>query len=88
MTPGDVSQVRLFCRCGQKMRITPDMYGRAGRCVSCGQKLWIPRREDIAPNTTRIDLKDHPELLRKTGDAPRVVTKAKSTSAEKPSPLS
>ena len=85
MTPGSVSQVRLFCTCGQKMRITPDMYGRAGRCVSCGQKLWIPRREDIAPNTTRIDLKDHPELLRKTGDAPRAAAKAKSTSTEKPS---
>lgn len=29
----------LWCECGQKMRITPEMLGAAGKCVKCGREV-------------------------------------------------
>jgi hypothetical protein len=33
--------------------------------VACGQKIRLPFRDEIPPDTTEIHLKDHPEFLRK-----------------------
>jgi hypothetical protein len=29
----------LWCECGQKMRITPEMLGASGKCVKCGSEV-------------------------------------------------
>ena len=60
------SELRIYCICGQKMRVKPDMYGKPGRCVACRQKIRIPNREEIPEGVKEIYLKDHPELLRKS----------------------
>jgi len=56
--------VHIFCLCGQKMRVSEDMYGRRARCVACGLKIRIPRFEEIPEGTTEIYLKEHPEFIR------------------------
>ncbi|HIJ64731.1 MAG TPA: hypothetical protein HPP77_02165 [Candidatus Hydrogenedentes bacterium] len=53
--------LRVFrCECGQKMKVTPEMLGKAGRCVHCGRVVtptagnappMPPRRSDAAPAT-------------------------------------
>ncbi len=60
------SELRIYCICGQKMRVKPEMYGKPGRCVACRQKIRIPKREEIPEGVKEIYLKDHPELLRKS----------------------
>ncbi len=59
------NELRIYCICGQKMRVLPDMYGKPGRCVACRQKIRIPTRDELPPGTTELYLKDHPEYLRK-----------------------
>lgn len=59
------TELRIYCICGQKMRVQPDMYGKPGRCVACRQKIRIPNREELPPGITELYLKDHPEYLRK-----------------------
>lgn len=59
------AELRIYCICGQKMRVQSDMYGKPGRCVACRQKIRIPTREELPPGTTELYLKDHPEYLRK-----------------------
>jgi len=59
------AELRIYCICGQKMRVQPDMYGKPGRCVACRQKIRIPTREELPPGITELYLKDHPEYLRK-----------------------
>ncbi len=59
------AELRIYCICGQKMRVQPDMYGKPGRCVACRQKIRIPAREELPPGITELYLKDHPEYLRK-----------------------
>ncbi|HOK09866.1 MAG TPA: hypothetical protein PLT82_09620 [Candidatus Hydrogenedens sp.] len=58
-------ELRIYCICGQKMRVQPDMYGRPGRCVACRQKIRIPHRDELPEGITEIYLKDHPEFLRR-----------------------
>ncbi|MCP4639145.1 MAG: hypothetical protein GY851_01860 [bacterium] len=73
MTENGPSQLRIFCLCGQKMKVGSDMYGRPGKCVACRQKIRIPSADEVPPGTTEVHLKDHPEFLRKTlhrADAP------------------
>lgn len=62
--------MRIYCICGQKMRVSEEMFGRNGKCVACRQKIRIPRQDEIEPGTRELYLKDHPEFLRKTRRAP------------------
>jgi len=65
MPSSDVAPLRIYCVCGQKMKVSADMFGRPGKCVACRLKIRIPTPDEIPPNTDVIHLKDHPELLRK-----------------------
>jgi hypothetical protein len=58
------SEVRIYCLCGQKMRISSAMFGKPGKCIACRQKIRIPLPEEIPGDGDEIYLKDHPELLR------------------------
>lgn len=62
-TPG--LELRIFCICGQKMRVSSTMFGRPGKCIACRQKIRIPRLDEIPDDTSEIYLKDHPEFIRK-----------------------
>lgn len=62
-TPG--MQLRIFCICGQKMKVSSTMFGRPGKCIACRQKIRIPRLDEIPQDVTEIYLKDFPEFLRK-----------------------
>lgn len=68
-TPG--MQLRIFCICGQKMKVSSTMFGRPGKCVACRQKIRIPRMDEIPTDVTEISLKDFPQFLR-TPKAPVV----------------
>mgnify|MGYP007061388550 CR=1 FL=1 len=59
--------LRIVCLCGQRMKITPAMYGKAAKCVSCHQKFFLPDSGEISPGMGMLYLKDHKELLRRTG---------------------
>ncbi|NUM55287.1 MAG: hypothetical protein HUU46_16700 [Candidatus Hydrogenedentes bacterium] len=65
MPSSEVAPLRIYCVCGQKMKVSEDMFGRPGKCVACRLKIRIPTPDEIPPNTDVIYLKDHPELLRK-----------------------
>lgn len=58
-------ELRIFCLCGQKMKVTPSMYGRPGKCVACRQKIRIPRIDEVPAGVSELYLRDHPEFLRK-----------------------
>ena len=58
-------ELRVYCVCGQKMKVTEDMFGLPAKCVACRRKIRIPARDDLAPDVHEIYLKDHPEFLRK-----------------------
>jgi len=70
MPSSEAAQLRIYCVCGQKMKVSEDMFGRPGNCVACRQKIRIPRPEEIPANTTELYLKDHPEFLRKVKHRP------------------
>lgn len=80
MPTGGTMELRIYCICGQKMKVSESMYGRPGKCVACRQKIRIPRLDEIPPDTNELYLKDHPELLRK------VRKPAESTTAEPVTP--
>jgi len=65
MGEGALTKLRIYCVCGQKMKVSESMFGLPGKCVACRQKIRIPFRHEVPPDTTEIHLKDHPELLRK-----------------------
>ncbi len=60
------SELRLVCICGQRMRISPAMYGKPGKCVSCKQKIRVPKEDEIPTGVTVISLDEHPEFLRRS----------------------
>ena len=70
MPPAITVELRIYCLCGQKMKVSAAMFGRPGRCVACSQKIRIPKPEELPAGLTDIYLKDFPEFLRKT---PRLV---------------
>ncbi|MBN2311399.1 MAG: hypothetical protein JXR94_20650 [Candidatus Hydrogenedentes bacterium] len=70
MPKSEIDELRIYCVCGQKMRVSSDMFGRPGKCVACRQKLRIPRPEELEPDTHEVYLKDRPEFLRKTKHRP------------------
>ncbi|MCX8064522.1 MAG: hypothetical protein N3G21_05040 [Candidatus Hydrogenedentes bacterium] len=74
------TELRIYCICGQKMRVKPEMYGKPGRCVACRQKIKIPSREEIPGETKEIYLKDHPELLRKSSSKEKSIPLGDTTS--------
>lgn len=58
------SHLRIYCICGQKMKISEKMYGLPGKCIACRQKIRIPTQDEVPSGANEIYLKDHPELLR------------------------
>lgn len=77
MGESTVTELRIYCICGQKMKVSEAMFGLPGKCIACRQKIRIPHRSEIPPDATDVYLKDHPELLRRTlpafaplGDSP------------------
>lgn len=58
------THLRIYCVCGQKMKVLEKMYGLPGKCIACRQKIRIPYRDQIPEGATEIYLKDHPEFLR------------------------
>lgn len=66
------AKLRIYCICGQKMRVSSNMLGRPGKCVACRQKIRIPRLDELPGDGSgyyEFYLKDHPEFLRKPADA-------------------
>ena len=57
--------LRVYCICGQKMKVSESMLGQPGECVACRQEIRIPTLDEWPPNTEEVHLKDHPEFLRK-----------------------
>ncbi len=55
---------RIYCLCGQKMRVAPEMHGKPGRCVACRQRLRVPHLHELPEGCTEIRLENHPEFLR------------------------
>jgi hypothetical protein len=60
------ARLRIYCICGQKMKVSEDMYGLPGKCIACRQKIRLPRLDEVPEGATEIFLKDHPHLLRKS----------------------
>ena len=63
--PPSTTELRIYCICGQKMKVSPGMYGLPGKCVACRQKIRVPRPEQLSASTSEVHLKDHPQFLRK-----------------------
>ncbi len=69
MAKGRSRSLRIYCLCGQRMKVSEAMYGQPGKCIACRQKIRIPRQDEIDPEVTELYLKDHPEFLRKSKPA-------------------
>lgn len=68
MPESSPAKLRIYCICGQKMRVSATMLGRPGKCVACRQKIRIPRLDELPGDGSgyyEIYLKDHLEFLRK-----------------------
>lgn len=59
------AELRIYCICGQKMKVSESMFGLPGKCVACRQRIRIPTRGELSPGTTAVYLKDRPEFLRR-----------------------
>jgi hypothetical protein len=70
MPTGDVADLRLFCICGQKMKISAQMFGRSGKCISCKQKIRVPHPDELPEDCTDVYLKDFPQFLRRAKRPP------------------
>jgi hypothetical protein len=70
MPDGQVTKLRIHCICGQKMKVSAELFGRPGKCVACRQKIRIPNLDELPPNTDEVFLKNHPEFLRKSKARP------------------
>lgn len=86
MPEGGTEHLRIYCICGQKMKVSESMYGLPGKCIACRQKMRIPRLDEIPSGTFEIHLKDHPEFLRKP-KAPRTRDKKRSRPPREEPPL-
>jgi hypothetical protein len=64
MVQSDSDSLRIFCLCGQKMRVSSAMFGKPGKCIACRQRIRVPRRDEVAAGTTELHLNEHPEFLR------------------------
>ncbi len=86
------SHLRIYCTCGQKMKVLEKMHGLPGKCIACRQKIRIPTSKEIPEGATEIYLKDHPELLRETKPSSKMSSKERQAQraldAAKPYPKS
>lgn len=64
MPPSDTAEIRIYCICGQKMKVAPSMLGRNGKCVACRQRIRIPRADELPGDGSPVYLKDQPQFLR------------------------
>jgi hypothetical protein len=69
------------------MKVSESMFGFRGKCVACRQKIRIPTREELDPDTTEVYLKDHPEFLRKPGSLSRRLVEKKLAAEKRNAPL-
>ncbi|NIA13845.1 MAG: hypothetical protein GWP08_07165 [Nitrospiraceae bacterium] len=74
--PSEVAkELRIYCICGQKMKVSETMFGLPGKCVACRQKIRVPSLEELPDDCAVVYLKDHPEFLRRgrrrSGDEPK-----------------
>ena len=65
-----ITHLRIYCVCGQKMKVSEEMFGRPGKCIACRQKIRIPEWDEVPDGVEEIYLKDHPEFLRKVSTNP------------------
>lgn len=70
MSEASPTEFRIYCLCGQKMKVTRSMFGKPGKCVACRQKIRIPNDEERPPGNAALYLADHPEFLRVPGEVP------------------
>ncbi len=75
------THLRIYCVCGQKMKVLEKMYGLPGKCIACRQKIRIPKRNQVPEGATEVHLKDHPEFLR--GSRRRADEAVKEKAAQK-----
>jgi len=82
MSDGKSTGLRIYCLCGQKMKVSTAMLGKPGKCVACRQKIRIPTLDEFPDESNVIHLKDHPEFLRqpKRDSTPAVEASPDSTS--------
>lgn len=64
MEGAELEPFRIYCLCGQKMRVAPEMHGKPGKCVACRQRIRVPHVDELPEGCREIHLKDHPEFLR------------------------
>ena len=57
-----ITHLRIYCVCGQKMKVSEEMFGRPGKCIACRQKIRIPYLDELPVGAEEIYLKDHPEF--------------------------
>lgn len=79
------TELRIYCICGQKMRVSEAMFGLPGKCVACRQKIRVPRADELPQGASEIYLKDHPEFLRKgkhRSPAPEATAEAEEAETE------
>ena len=79
-------EVRLFCSCGQKMRVHPAVESLPGRCVSCHRKFWTPRLDELPADAEEVRLPDHPEWQRAPGERTRPVPAEAKPATPPPAP--
>ena len=82
MAKADDGQLRIYCVCGQKMKVSPEMYGRPGKCIACRQKIRVPLSDEIPEGAREIRLTEHPEFLRRTRIEPIKVVPPPTDEAE------
>ena len=71
MTDKNHKELRVVCLCGQKMRVTPEMYGRPAKCVACHLKWFVPDKYEALGAARHVYLAAHPQLLRRPGQFQR-----------------
>lgn len=71
MPDAETAEIRIYCICGQKMKVGPAMLGRNGKCVACRQKIRIPRADELPPGGRPVYLKEQTQFLRLSTPQPR-----------------
>ncbi len=61
--------LRVYCKCGQRMRVTDAMMGQIRTCVACRQNVRIPARSQVMPGVNAVYLRGNADFL-SSMDAP------------------
>lgn len=88
MPQAGATYIRIYCICGQKMRVSTAMLGRNGKCVACRQKIRIPRLDELPPGEDAVFLKEHKEFLRRPTPLPQLHVEDAPPSAPEPEEVS